>query len=115
LGLSFGLYLSFHSKEAFDQAIDEEYLRVRSLSSEGFIHCSTLEQVVRIANGMFAGANDLLLLRLNTEMLNSRIVYENLEGGDQQFPHVYGPIERDAIEVFPFKWDGETFVLPEFS
>ncbi|MBD2055940.1 DUF952 domain-containing protein [Oculatella sp. FACHB-28] len=65
--------------------------------SEGFIHCSDANQVVRVANHLFRNMRGLILLHIETELLHPRLVYENLEGGSELFPHVYGPINLDAI------------------
>ena len=36
--------------------------------------------------------------------LGADVRYENLEGGEQQFPHVYGPIPVAAVvQVLPFR------------
>lgn len=75
-----------------------------TLRSEGFIHCSDANQVVRVANCFFKNRQGLMLLHIETEKLCSRLVYENLEGGEELFPHVYGPIGLDAIvRVSPFE------------
>ncbi|MBD3885575.1 DUF952 domain-containing protein [Phormidium tenue FACHB-886] len=65
--------------------------------SEGFIHCSDANQVVRVANHLFRNTQGLILLHIKTELLRPRLVYENLEGGEELFPHIYGPINLDAI------------------
>lgn len=36
-----------------------------ALATEGFIHCSTADQVVEVANCLFRGVNDLILLRID--------------------------------------------------
>ena len=64
---------------------------------EGFIHCSNAEQVVRVANNLFRNTGGLVLLYIRTERLHPRLVYENLEGGSELFPHVYGAINLDAV------------------
>ena len=75
-----------------------------SLKTEGFIHCSTDQQYVDVANRLFKGRKDLLLLRLTEQDISSKVVYENLEGGANQFPHIYGPINLDAVkEIIEFK------------
>ena len=61
-----------------------------TLESEGFIHCSTAEQVLTVANAIFRGRTDLVLLRIAAERVEPEIRYENLEGGSELFPHVYG-------------------------
>jgi uncharacterized protein (DUF952 family) len=68
-----------------------------SLASEGFIHCSTPSQVVWVANTRFRGRTDLILLHIDPSKLAAEVRYENLEGGDLLFPHVYGPIPASAV------------------
>jgi uncharacterized protein (DUF952 family) len=75
-----------------------------SLVAEGFIHCSDAHQVVWVANQRFRGRQDLVLLHIDPRLLGAEVRYENLEGGQQQFPHVYGPIPISAVvEVAPFR------------
>ena len=77
-----------------------------SLATEGFIHCSTAGQVVWVANNRFRGRRDFLLLHIDSDRLSAPVKYENLEGGTQLFPHIYGPLNLDAvIEVTPFQPD----------
>jgi uncharacterized protein (DUF952 family) len=68
-----------------------------TLGSEGFIHCSDWQQVVRVANRFFRGRADICLLRIDPEKLKAPLRYENLEGGDELFPHIYGPLNVDAV------------------
>ena len=68
-----------------------------SFKSQGFIHCCLPEQVGFVINTWFPGREDLLLLEINSEKLLARLVFENLEGGEEKFPHIYGPINNDAI------------------
>lgn len=95
------------------QAADDAY-RGDSLASEGFIHCSFADQVLRVADARFAGRSDLLLLAIDPERVAAEIRCENLEGGDEPFPHIYGPLERAAVtDVEPlFCDDSGAFVAP---
>ena len=68
-----------------------------SLQSEGFIHCSTDTQYLTIANHFFSGRGDLVLLEINTDSVVAPIQYENLEGGSEMYPHIYGPINLNEI------------------
>ena len=88
-----------------------------SLSTEGFIHCSTAQQVIATANRIFKGRRDLVLLCVDTSRVKPEIRYENLEGGSNLFPHVYGALEVAAIvsmHDFPPQDDG-SFTLPVLS
>jgi uncharacterized protein (DUF952 family) len=68
-----------------------------SLESEGFIHCSNAVQVQATANRFFRGQQDLVLLSIDENLVTAEIKYENLEGGTDLFPHVYGPLPGKAV------------------
>lgn len=76
--------------------------RAASLSSEGFIHFSTRRQVPRTLVKFYAGRTGLALLCVATARLKAELRYEEADG--QAFPHLYGPLNLDAvIEVLPFE------------
>ena len=73
-----------------------------SLEKEGFIHCSTKEQVLATANRRFAGAKDLLLLIIDTQKISAKIVFEDLRGISEKHPHIYGKLPIRAVrQIFP--------------
>jgi len=74
--------------------------------AEGFIHCSYASQVRATANRLFAGRSDLVLLEIDREQLSCAVVDENLEGGSEQYPHVYGRLPTAAVAaVHSFRCD----------
>jgi uncharacterized protein (DUF952 family) len=80
-----------------------------SLRAEGFIHCSREHQYRWVAATRFRGRDDLVLLHIDPARIPAEIRYENLEGGTELFPHVYGPIPADAVvDVTPLRPGGET-------
>lgn len=88
-----------------------------SLSSQGFIHCSRADQVLGVvnSNNRFEGQNELLLLCIDPDQVVAEIRYENLEGGDNLFPHIYGPLNLDSVtDVLEFVRDNNgVFTLPQ--
>jgi len=68
-----------------------------TLSIDGFIHCCLFEQIEDVLLTWFKGKHDLVILEIDPEILLSPVKYENLEGGLEMFPHVYGPINLDAV------------------
>jgi glutathione S-transferase len=74
----------------------DESFHAPSLEQEGFIHCSFADQVTRSANRFYADAAELLLLTIDTTRLTSPLREEVASNG-QLFPHIYGPINRDAV------------------
>lgn len=90
-----------------------------SLEPEGFIHCSTLPQISKVANFFFAGQTGLVLLCIDGDRLHSQLRYDLVEDklakNSESFPHVYGPLNLDAIvQVLDFEPQPDgTFGLPQ--
>ena len=68
-----------------------------ALSDQGFIHCSFRHQVQRIADVVFRGRDDVLLLKIDPDRLSAPVRVEALEEGGDAFPHIYGPLNRAAV------------------
>lgn len=82
-------------------------------AAEGFIHCSTAEQVIRVANRFYANQQDLVLLEIDELKIPHKVVYENLEGGSELFPHIYGTLPQTAISrVGNLTCENMSFVFP---
>ena len=71
--------------------------RELTLAQVGFVHCAFEEQVAGVANSFFRGVAKLVVLRISIDKLNAEVRYEDLEGGNVLFPHVYGPLNLDAV------------------
>jgi uncharacterized protein (DUF952 family) len=93
------------SRTAWNEAQQRGDYRAESLDTEGFIHCSTAKQVLPVAETFYKGQNGLLLLLIDPALLSSDLKWEPPSGGTPPpgvpegdlFPHVYGPINREAI------------------
>jgi uncharacterized protein (DUF952 family) len=91
-----------------------------SLPAEGFVHCSTLAQVVSTANRFYRGQNGLVVLCIDEERLAVELRYEKPAGArgeaaGEVFPHLYGELNVDAVVrvvELPCEVDG-SFRLPE--
>ena len=67
------------------------------------------------ANRRFSGRTDLVLLEIDRTKLACEVIDENLEGGTDLFPHIYGCLPMSAvvrIHPFPCGADGR-FDLPD--
>jgi uncharacterized protein (DUF952 family) len=67
------------------------------LSTEGFIHCCTAQQIVAVANRYYQGHTELLLLEIDDTRIEAPIRWEDLRGAGEVFPHVYGPIPLATV------------------
>src|SRR6185436_1125809 len=99
--------------EAWRTAREAGVYRAESLDTEGFIHCSTEQQVGATATRYFPGATGLVVLCVDVSLLHGEVRYEDTSGHDQLFPHIYGPLDlvavRSVVELPPAA-DG-TFVF----
>ena len=68
-----------------------------SLDAEGFIHCSLENQVAGVLERYFSGKTDLVKLEIETDKLNSKFVFDWSKSTADTFPHIYGPINLDAV------------------
>ena len=88
------------SSDEWSSAKTEGELRPESLSSVGFIHLSTPEQVHLPANRLYRGRDDLLLLHIDPARLDAPIRWESGVATDPEsmlFPHLYGALPVSAV------------------
>lgn len=78
--------------EAREQGVYEWSTRGKTLADEGFVHCSTREQLAGTAALVYGDDYaDLVVLVIDPGRLGAPVRYE---GG---FPHVYGAIPVGAV------------------
>jgi len=108
-----GIILHITKREQWEEAKLGKTYCGDTLDSEGFIHCSTPTQVIRVANALFCAKKGLVILCIATAKVQPEIRYEGSEG--ELYPHIYGPLNTDAvIKVLDFepRKDG-MFTLPK--
>jgi uncharacterized protein (DUF952 family) len=68
-----------------------------SFAAEGLIHCSTRTQLLPVADAFFPDESGLMVLEIDPAQLTCEIRWENLEGGGELFPHIYGRLPWQAV------------------
>jgi len=107
------IILHITKREQWEEAKLKKTYYGNTLESQGFIHCSTPKQVIRVANAVFHARKELVCLCIETAKVRSEIRYEGT--GGELYPHIYGPLNADAvIKVLNFepRKDG-SFTLPK--
>lgn len=104
------------SQSDWEAALTMGQYTAPSLLTEGFIHASTREQVVDTANRYYHGQYGIVLLVIDPEKTAPEIRYEAVElrGQTVHFPHIYGPLNLEAVAeviAFPPGEDG-VFQMP---
>lgn len=90
------------SRLAWEEAKKKGSYEHPSLELEGFIHCSQAHQIKGVLERYFEGQKDLVKLTIDPEKLNSRYVFDWSPSVADTFPHIYGPLNIEAvIEVAP--------------
>ncbi|WP_082104243.1 DUF952 domain-containing protein [Demequina soli] len=97
--------------EDWDAHPDEPYTVStigRTLAEEGFIHMSLARQAQGVADSFYRG-RDVVLLRVDPARVDSRIQFDHVPDADDDFPHLYGPLQRAAVVAatrVPMREDG---------
>ena len=68
------------------------------LSDIGFIHCTFPDQTLDVANRHFTDRDNVLLLLIDVNEVKPEVKVEAaLSGRAGVFPHIYGPLNIDAV------------------
>ena len=93
------------TRDAWEAAQAGGEFRSPEFDAIGFIHCSTPEQVMLVANAFFRGQSGLVMLMIDPAKLKSPVRWEPPHSTERLpgfmhgsvYPHVYGPINVDAV------------------
>lgn len=109
------------TRDAWRDAVERGTYHAPSLRTQGFIHASRWNQVEKVANALYRGRRDLVLLcidplrlraRVRDEPPDNAVPAEHYDG--ELFPHIYGALNTSAVikaVAMPAQKDG-TFRLP---
>ena len=80
-------WAEFDSSGTFEGSPDDK--------RDGFVHFSSRAQVAATARRIFGGESELVIVAMDTNTLGEIVRWE--PSGAGTFPHVYGPLARDAV------------------
>jgi glutathione S-transferase len=70
----------------------------KTLAEVGFIHASQASQVTGTANKFYRTVTGaLVVLVIETDRVRAEVRYEQVPGAELPFPHIYGPLNADAV------------------
>ncbi|GAB4416135.1 MAG: DUF952 domain-containing protein [Anaerolineales bacterium] len=114
--------LHLASNASWLAAVEKGQYVADSLSTEGFIHCSTASQIVGVANTFYRGQRGMALLLIDPSKLTAELKWEPPAEPEptrartgERFPHIYGPLNLEAVvKIIPFEPDESgLFSLPQ--
>lgn len=72
--------------------------RGRTLEQQGFLHGSGAAQVAPVANAFFVDAGEpVVVLVIDSDRVTSPWQFDDVPGYPEPFPHIYGPLNPDAV------------------
>lgn len=85
------------SEQAWHEAKAKGFYEAASLAKEGFIHNSSKLQLPGVQQRYYKDATGMIVLHIDEAKLTSPLKYELAPSINEIFPHVYGPINIDAV------------------
>ncbi|MEM7802960.1 MAG: DUF952 domain-containing protein [Chloroflexota bacterium] len=110
-----GLILHMLARSEWNAVKNGESYSPESIEEDGFIHFSQVNMITTVANALYVGQQDMVVLVVDESKINAELIYEDCYETGHAFPHVYGPLNLDAVNDvvdFPCNENGE-FDLPE--
>jgi uncharacterized protein (DUF952 family) len=85
------------NRDAWDKArCDGQFAGSADDLRDGYIHLSTATQVKGTLSKHFGGQRDLILIEIDAVVLGTLLKWEPSRGG-ALFPHLYAPLEMQAV------------------
>ena len=84
--------------EVWERQKDQPAYLPEMFGQHGFIHCTdSLDELVAVGNRYYQDdPRTYLVLRIECDRVESEIVYEDPQ---QIFPHIYGPLQTQAVDA----------------
>jgi uncharacterized protein (DUF952 family) len=86
----------------WEHAQDTGFYDPPSLQRQGFIHCATEDQLDVVMKRHFEQHANLIKLVIDPNRLTQPLKYDLNNEYNQEFPHVYGPLNLEAVTQVVF-------------
>lgn len=88
--------------QEWEKAQDKGYYDPPSFQNEGFIHCATHEQLDHVMEKHFQKHENLVKLVIDPHRLTTQQLRYDINGENQEYPHIYGPLNLEAVTQIVF-------------
>jgi uncharacterized protein (DUF952 family) len=85
------------TRKEWEEALQKGYYEAASLATEGFIHCSTEDQVEGVLARYFNGKQDLVKLTIDKSLVERPLIFELASSINELFPHIHGALNINAV------------------
>ena len=95
-------------KDIWNEYKNQKYYGHYSIEKFGFIHCSEISTYKWVAPNFKNETDELVLLVIDTNKLENKVLWEDLRNCGVAYPHIYGLLNTSAvIDVFPHLWSDD--------
>jgi uncharacterized protein (DUF952 family) len=77
---------------------EQEQYESATFKEEGFIHLCTEAQIEGVLTRYYSHIEDILLIYVDESALTAPLRWEAAVEGGELFPHLYGPLNKSAIQ-----------------
>jgi uncharacterized protein (DUF952 family) len=81
----------------WDLARKKGFYEADTLAKEGFMHCSTENQVAGVLERYYKGQTGLVKLTIQKDKVERPLVFELAGSINEVFPHIHGTLNLDAV------------------
>jgi uncharacterized protein (DUF952 family) len=85
------------TREQWEEAKKTGHYDSDTLTTEGFIHCSTEPQVAGVLERYYKGRTGLVKLKIKKSKVERPLVFELAGSINEVFPHIHGALNLDAV------------------
>ncbi len=85
------------TKKKWNEALILGKYESDTLAEEGFIHCSTKDQVTGVLKRYYEGIKGLVKLTIEKEKVERPLIFELAGSINEVFPHIHGALNLDAV------------------
>lgn len=86
-------------KNTWNKLRNDAYWGYQDLENEDLIHCSPIKYLWRVLPNFENEEEELVIICIDEEKLKAEVRYEDDDGCGRYYPHVYGPINSDAVTM----------------
>ncbi len=81
----------------FSRIKNNDYFGAEIMCDKGFIHASTIEQFPLIIPRFKGKENNIMVIIIDANLLESKVLWEYSEKYNAEFPHIYSLINKSAV------------------
>ncbi|WP_439505886.1 DUF952 domain-containing protein [Sediminibacterium sp.] len=81
----------------WEEALNKGFYEADTLAVEGFMHCSTADQVAGVLERYYQGQIGLIQLTIKKDKVERPLVFELAGSINEVFPHIHGTLNLDAV------------------